>query len=464
MVRLPFRFRYEPGNDILTGQAGLGVVGQILSRLPFGKRVQTSKVPGAEHPDISHRDVVVAYLGLLAQGKNDFDHIEAFRKDRFFKTALDLEQVPSSPTLRQRLDQAAANESTVRWGQALNDSSDELLQRYAHLEPIQIGQRQYIPLDMDVSPMDNSKTKKEGVSRTYKGCDGFAPNFAYLGHEGYALAVEFREGKQHCQKGTPAFLAECLKRAQRILPKNPENLEIPETEMAATLLVRLDSGNDSADNIDTCHAAKADFLIKRNLRRERLEDWLALAKTEGTAESLRKGKTLYRGTTMRAPKAGHALERIVYEVVERTSTADGQLLLLPQIDVATYWTSLPDEPAKVLPWYPDHGTMEQYHSEYKTDLDLERLPSGKFATNRLILQMALLVFNVLRVIGQATLADASVPLRTKVQRRRLRTIIQNLVLCAAKLVRHGRTVRVRYARTNPWGDVIGHLYTAFADT
>ena len=67
MVRLPFRFRYEPGNDILTGQAGLGVVGQILFRLPFGKRVQTSKVPGAEHPDISHRDVVVAYLGLLAQ-------------------------------------------------------------------------------------------------------------------------------------------------------------------------------------------------------------------------------------------------------------------------------------------------------------------------------------------------------------------------------------------------------------
>ena len=45
--------------------------------------------------------------------------------------------------------------------------------------------REYLPLDVDVSPFDNSKTKKEGVSRTYKGFDGYAPNLAYLGLEGY---------------------------------------------------------------------------------------------------------------------------------------------------------------------------------------------------------------------------------------------------------------------------------------
>ncbi len=30
-------------------------------------------------------------------------------------------------------------------------------------------------LDMDVFPMDNSQTSKEGVSYTYKGYDGYAP-------------------------------------------------------------------------------------------------------------------------------------------------------------------------------------------------------------------------------------------------------------------------------------------------
>ena len=37
---------------------------------------------------------------LLAQGKCDFDAIEAFRGDRFFRQALGLVSVPSLPTLR----------------------------------------------------------------------------------------------------------------------------------------------------------------------------------------------------------------------------------------------------------------------------------------------------------------------------------------------------------------------------
>lgn len=32
----------------------------------------------------------------------------------------------------------------------------------------------YVQVDIDVPPFDNSKTKKEGVSRTYKGFDGYA--------------------------------------------------------------------------------------------------------------------------------------------------------------------------------------------------------------------------------------------------------------------------------------------------
>jgi len=52
--------------------------------------------------------------------------------------------------------------------------------------------------------MDNLRTRKEGVSRTYKDCDGFAPMAVYLGEEGYCIDLELREGKQqHCQKGNP---------------------------------------------------------------------------------------------------------------------------------------------------------------------------------------------------------------------------------------------------------------------
>ena len=38
---------------------------------------------------------------------------------------------------------------------------------------------------------------------------------------------------------------------------------------------------------------------------------------------------------------------------------------------------------KAIDLYKDHTTSEQYHAEIKTDMYLERLPSGKLATNQL---------------------------------------------------------------------------------
>ncbi|SMC17818.1 hypothetical protein SAMN02746041_00403 [Desulfacinum hydrothermale DSM 13146] len=76
---------------------------------------------------------------------------------------------------------------------------------------------------------------------------------------------------------------------------------------------------------------------------------------------------------------------IVFEVTERTMVK-GQLLAIPEIEVDTYWVSLKDlEAQEVIDLYHDHGTSEQLHPEIKTDLDLERLASGKFAANELIL-------------------------------------------------------------------------------
>ncbi len=445
MRRAPFV--WEPGEDILTANGGLGVVGMLFNATDLNERLGASDVPGVGIPFISHRDVIASYVGLLSQGKSDFDHIEAFRDDEFFRVALALKCVPSSPTLRQRLEQAASDPKG-QWSAALRNSAEHLLLQHARCKPLRVGEKEYVPVDMDVSPFDNSKTKKEGVSRTYKGHDGFSPMFGYLGNEGYTLRVELREGKQHCQKNTPEFLSDCLRRAKRILPE-------------AQLLVRMDSGNDATENIDRCEENKVDYLIKRNLRQESLAGWLERAKREGEVETLRDGKKVYRGVCYLAPRQGHALVRVVYEVTERTVTAKGERLLLPEVEVDSYWTSLPDEPTVVVRCYRDHGTMEQFHSEYKTDMDLERLPSGKFATNQLILDIAVLTYNILRIIGQTTIGDASVPLRKKAQRRRIRTVIQNLILCAAKLVRHARSLRVRYAWHNPWGVVLGHLYATF---
>jgi len=135
-------------------------------------------------------------------------------------------------------------------------------------------------------------------------------------------------------------------------------------------------------------------------------------------------------------------------------------LLFPDIEVETYWTSLPDPPDIIINLYHDHGTSEQFHSELKTDLDLERLPSGKFATNNLVLHFGIFAYNILRIIGQMTmkLDKNMVPLRKKAQRRRVRTVIQNLITIACRLVCHARQVKLRFGRHSPWLNTFKHIY------
>jgi len=152
---------------------------------------------------------------------------------------------------------------------------------------------------------------------------------------------------------------------------------------------------------------------------------------------------------------------MVFEVIERTLLRDGQVLLFPDIEVAVYLTSLPDAQSVIIDLYHAHGTMEQFHSEIKTDLDLERLPSGKFATNDLVLHFGVLAYNLLRIIGQESLQIQDGPLRKKVQRRRIRTVIQNLITLAAKVTRHARQTRLRLGRRNRWLPMFARLYQAF---
>lgn len=136
--------------------------------------------------------------------------------------------------------------------------------REMHIEPTALDNG-FVPVDIDVTPFDNSKSNKEGVSRTYKGFDGYAPIMAYIGTEGYLVNLELRIGKQHCQKETPDFLRETIELCRQLTEK--------------PLLIRLDSGNDASENIgifmeESYKYNNVSFIIKRNPRQESKEEWL----------------------------------------------------------------------------------------------------------------------------------------------------------------------------------------------
>ncbi len=119
---------------------------------------------------------------------------------------------------------------------------------------------------------------------------------------------------------------------------------------------------------------------------------------------------------------------------------------------------LDHEPSIIVEQYHRHGTSEQYHSEIKTDMGLERFPSGKFATNQLVLHCALLAYNCLRLIGQTANESSAIPLRKTVQRRRLKTVIQNLIHMASRLIYHARRYKLSFSKWSPWFGSFRYVY------
>ena len=393
-------------NERIIPASGLAVVGALLGKSGFIKKLNRMDVTSnrSQH-QIKNGDIVLTYLGMLCMGKPYFEAVHEMDDDKdFYKTAL-------------------AN------GLA--------------------------PVDIDVTPMDNSKSKKEGVSRTYKGFDGYAPMMAYIGTEGYAINFELREGKQHCQKGTVEFLQETITLCHKLTDK--------------PLLIRLDSGNDSIDNVAVLMDAGCFFIIKRNLRRESMDDWFEMAKQYfQNVNSPRDGKTVYIGSDWKTVTSKQFNKeftlRTGYEITERTIDKYGQFNLVPDVEVETWWTNLGDPDEEIIRLYHAHGECEQFHSEVKTDMDLERLPSGKFATNALILELGMIAYNILRMIGQGTIGGRAPRQKRDVKRRRLRTVISNLIMLAGYVTMHARQLIIGLGKSNVWRHIFSDICQKYAVT
>ena len=154
-------------------------------------------------------------------------------------------------------------------------------------------------------------------------------------------------------------------------------------------------------------------------------------------------------------------ERKKVFVIERKIDKKGQVLIIPDIEVNTWWTNLGWTDEEIIQSYHAHGESEQYHSELKTDMDVERLPSGKFATNELVLELALISYNILRMIGQESLRHMK-NRKKEVKRRRLRTVLSNIIQFASHITEHARKVIMGLGSSNTWRQTFYSVWQRFS--
>lgn len=443
------RFIIEQSDEeFYTSHSGIALVGLALNRFTsLSTALAAMDAPGDL---IAGVDIIRSYCALLAQGKSDFVAIEQYRHDDFFREALGTEQIPSEGTMRQRMDEYATQFlAPVSW------ASIEFLERSK--VPLTALSTGHIPLDIDGFVLDNSGSKKEKVEPTYQKVDGYLALPAYLGTDGWLVNQHLLPGSQHPQNGFITFIRETLGRVRQFCVQK--------------LLIRADSAHDALANLaELSRHRRVDYILKWNPRKQDKEAWASYAFANGKVTTPRPGKR----TAVFSVKEKHTFTdpdgiertitlRRVMRVIERTFDKKGQMLLNPEIELEGWWTSLKLSDQEIIELYKGHALCEQYHAEIKTDMDLERLPSGKFATNQLVMACGALVYNILRFIGQVALVNAKGIIRHEAKRRRIKTVIQELVYFAGRLIATGRRLKLRFSRhVTAHAEAFGAIYDRLA--
>jgi hypothetical protein len=426
-------FKIEPTDNVIINHAGLTYIAKFLNNTMVFAQINQISHFKKNSGFISDYDVVKTVIALITLGKTSFEDVEDYRGDKFFKKVLNLKTVPSSVTIRQRIETYDSGMWSV-----LRQINTDFLYNYFQEEAVEIKGTNYIIVDSDVTPMDNSDTKKEGVAKTYKLFNGYSPMMSYTGKSGFMLNNELRPGDSHSNCfGTLEYFSQTINLAKQL--------------GSYPLLSILDSGNDDQKLVKLFKEQGTEFIIKRNLRREGKDDYIAhalqYAEIDGVVEEVYKGCTKYYSNWSRNVKSVPVPVAVI--VTEKTIDKKKQPLLYPEYEVEVYWNSLDLKAKEVEELYHKHGTMEQYHSEFKSDLDLERLPSGKFSSNYTIMLFGMISFNLLRMAGKDLLETKKVPGR-RGSRLKLRTVIQNVMYMAGQYVAHARCNILKIFRGNKW--------------
>ena len=437
MSKLTLELTHEP----IIGNAGLPAIGELF-RISGIDAICAHRE--SENHLVAEKDILRCLGGLISIGKVGFDHVRQVKNDDFFSTAMEIGRMPSEATLRHRFENMSLDREVH---DALPGCTVQMLRRVG-FKPHVITVPGFVGVRIDSDPtiLDNSDTKKEGVAKAYTGVLGYAPICSFL-EGGVILGSKLCPGSHHpLHEGAIAYHEGVRQRVCKLTK--------------ARLLWVDDAAFDDATLMAARHAAGDGFVTRHNLRKEKPEVLIELSRREGRTHCPRPGKVVYTGSTIRE-RGGVGRVRLVYEVTERTIKND-QKLLFPEYKVFSVWTNLEHVcESDVLRLYRDRGTCEQYFAELKSELDLERLPSGKYAVNELYFQLGVLVNNMLRVIGESLLDSGIIGLK-KATRRRLRTVMQGVMYLCGRLVHHARRVVVKVLSNGGFGEALIGLHRRLA--
>lgn len=412
----------EPGEDHVTGVAGIALFGELLDRLGLvavaDRRNLRPIGPGGYSGGECYRPLVE----LQACG-GDFLSDVSLLEDEATRRLRGNHALPSHTTLFRFL--AGADLGRVKKTQAVNT---DLLRRAWAMGAAPAPGR--LTIDPDATYIDTYGRKKEGSRFSYKGEVQMSPLVGVIGETGDVLAIRARGGNASPKRKLASFIDECV----CAIPK--------EARGHYALWIRIDSAGFSNNVVRACETHRATFTITAEqntavrsaiaaLQLDPATPWTPARDADGELIGSEVAETTYRfcGRDLRL-------------IVRRQRKQEGEQLSFDDLGGWRFFALVTNAGAEHTAAEIDHhhrlrgGASEEAIRQLKSDFGMNHAPVQNFFGNWLWWLASALAYNVARWLRVLALPDDFWTCRGK----RLRTSFLNV---AAKVVRHGRRLVLR---------------------
>ena len=113
------------------------------------------------------------------------------------------------------------------------------------------------------------------------------------------------------------------------------------------------------------------------------------------------------------------------------------------------------------PYFEAVHEMDDDKAFYQAALGITRsIPSEETLRQRMDEKLGLIAYNILRMIGQGTIGGWAPRQKRDVKRRRVHTVISNLVMMASHVTTHARQLVMGLGKSNVWR----HLFADYCES
>lgn len=403
MRQTEWGFKVESTSAKITPLAGVVLVDRIAQALGVGVSLER-RLGHLKRRRRGYRvsDKVMDLVRLLVAGGRALSDLRVLRGDEVLQGALGREALG--------LPAAMAGSTAVEFLGQMGAHEVEALSRIAGraaADTLHLSRREAATLDVDATFIEAHKRE---AHMSYHGAPGYYPMLGFVAETEGCLLAEFREGNASPSARALPFLKQMVAR----LPATVKRIRL-----------RSDSAWFNHKVLDWSSERAIEFAVTAEKNRHMLdvieaigpEAWQVFEHdpTEQIAESVysfEHGTRAYRIIVVRRPMRQLEMFRGLYEY-------------------RVVITNMAWEARRLVRWHRERATSENWIKELKGGFGLERLPSGRFASNAAFMQIVALAYNL---VGALKVLSLPVAWRSWT----IKTLRFRLIHIAAIWVRHAR--------------------------